>query len=207
MNKTSLIIRPNAGSETTVLAEPGKTVYIFFIDHQSDSEINLEFFLRAEGAELDLIGFDLGSSHAVTIRSAVIHDQPYTTSHTYVKSLLGGDAQSIYKGIIHLQKSAQNASASFEHRTLLLSPDARGQAEPILEIEANQVQAKHAATISTLDPLNIYYLRSRGLDNKQAAQTLTQGFLMDTLSHVPPKSRLQIQKYIETSLQTLSFAA
>lgn len=207
MPDSTIIIRPQARTETVILDQPGKILYIFFTDHQKSEELQLEFLLRAPGAELTLIGFDLGTNHAVTIRSRVVHDQPHTISHTHVKSLLSGDASSSYKGVIHLQKTAQNSSATFEHRTLLLSPQAHGQAEPILEIEANQVRAKHAATISTLDPHSIYYLQTRGLNTKETHKALTLGFLTEMLKHIPRDKHREIQQQLEDHIHSFSYIA
>ena len=88
-----------------------------------------------------------------------------------------------FNGIGHIIKGAKGADAQQESRVLMLSDQARSDANPILLIDENDVTAGHAASIGQVDPEDMYYLMSRGLDKATAERLVVRGFL-DRSLHV-----------------------
>lgn len=93
-----------------------------------------------------------------------------------------------FNGIGHIIKGAKGADAQQESRVLMLSDKARSDANPILLIEENEVTAGHAASIGQVDPEDMYYLMSRGLDQVTAERLVIRGFLGAVITEIPVKS-------------------
>lgn len=93
-----------------------------------------------------------------------------------------------FNGIGHIIKGAKGADAQQESRVLMLSDKARSDANPILLIDENEVTAGHAASIGQVDPEDMYYLMSRGLDQATAERLVIRGFLGSVITEIPVKS-------------------
>lgn len=106
-----------------------------------------------------------------------------------------------FNGIGHIIKNAKNSDAQQESRVLMLSDDARADANPILLIDEFEVVAGHAASISRVDQDQLYYLMSRGLGLKQAEKLIIRGFLGIVLSEISVKEvRQELIDTIERKL-------
>ncbi|KXT77604.1 Fe-S cluster assembly protein SufD [Streptococcus sp. DD13] len=92
-----------------------------------------------------------------------------------------------FNGIGHIVKGAKGADAQQESRVLMLSDSARSDANPILLIDENEVTAGHAASIGQVDPEDMYYLMSRGLDQETAERLVIRGFLGAVITEIPVK--------------------
>lgn len=93
-----------------------------------------------------------------------------------------------FNGIGHIIKGAKGADAQQESRVLMLSDKARSDANPILLIDENEVTAGHAASIGQVDPEDMYYLMSRGIDKETAERLLIRGFLGTVITEIPVKA-------------------
>ncbi len=92
-----------------------------------------------------------------------------------------------FNGIGHIIKGAKGADAQQESRVLMLSDKARSDANPILLIDENEVTAGHAASIGQVDPEDMYYLMSRGIDQATAERLVIRGFLGAVITEIPVK--------------------
>ena len=107
-----------------------------------------------------------------------------------------------FNGIGHIIKGAKGADAQQESRVLMLSDKARSDANPILLIDENDVTAGHAASIGQVDPEDLYYLMSRGLDQKTAEQLVIRGFLGTVITEIPIKAvRDELIDVIDSKLE------
>lgn len=93
-----------------------------------------------------------------------------------------------FNGIGHIIKGAKGADAQQESRVLMLSDKARSDANPILLIDENEVTAGHAASIGQVDPEDMYYLMSRGIDKETAGRLVIRGFLGTVITEIPVKA-------------------
>ena len=92
-----------------------------------------------------------------------------------------------FNGVGHIVKGAKGADAQQESRVLMLSDKARSDANPILLIDENDVTAGHAASIGQVDPEDMYYLMSRGIDKETAERLVIRGFLGTVITEIPVK--------------------
>ena len=113
-----------------------------------------------------------------------------TTSTQLFKTVLSDHAISSFDGLVDVAKGADGANAEQLSRTLLLSPTARGDTRPQLDILADEVKAGHGATIGQLDADELLYLRMRGLDPTTARDLLIDGFVREVIAGLPhPQAR------------------
>lgn len=106
-----------------------------------------------------------------------------------------------FNGIGHIIKGAKGADAQQESRVLMLSDTARSDANPILLIDENEVTAGHAASIGQVDPEDMYYLMSRGLDEDTAKRLVIRGFLGSVITEIPiPSVREQFIATVDRKL-------
>jgi len=107
-------------------------------------------------------------------------------------------AQTIFNGIGKIEHGASKSNAEQESRVLMLSEGARGDANPILLIDEDDVMAGHAASVGRVDPLQLYYLMSRGLSQAEAERLVIHGFLAPVVTNLPIESvKNQLTKVIE----------
>ena len=143
----------------------------------------------AEGAEAGLDGLALLDSHQVAdTHSFLLHAEPHATSHQLHKCIVDGQARAIFNGQIRVAPRAQGTDARQQSRNLLLSEAARVDTKPQLEIYADDVKCSHGATVGQLDPEELFYLQSRGLNADDARNLLTYGFAADVLNRIPVAS-------------------
>jgi Fe-S cluster assembly protein SufD len=143
----------------------------------------------AEGAEVSLDGLALLDGHQVAdTHSFLLHAEPHATSHQLHKCIVDGRARAIFNGQILVAPHAQGTDARQQSRNLLLSESARVDTKPQLEIYADDVKCSHGATVGQLDPEELFYLQSRGLNADDARNLLTYGFAADVLNRIPVAS-------------------
>ncbi len=145
--------------------------------------------LAGTGAEASLDGLALLNGGQVSDTHSVLdHTQPHGSSRQLHKCIVDDGAHAIFNGRIFVRHGAQQTDAQQQCRTLLLSETARVDAKPQLEIDADDVKCAHGAAVGALDPEELFYLQSRGLNAAAARNLLTYGFASDLLAHIPVAS-------------------
>ena len=111
-------------------------------------------------------------------------------------------AQSIFNGIGKIEHGATKANAEQESRVLMLSEKARGDANPILLIDEDDVTAGHAASVGRVDPTQLYYLMSRGISKSEAERLVIHGFLAPVVNNLPIEGiKKQLTEVIERKVR------
>ncbi|CAM3352879.1 Fe-S cluster assembly protein SufD [Hydrogenibacillus schlegelii] len=158
--------------------------------------------LEGEGArtELYMIGVGTGEQRGV-FDLRVWHLGRHTESALLAKGILLDRAHQVYNGVTKIEKKATKSSGEQTERLLILSPEARGDANPILLIEENDVKAGHAASVGRIDEGQLYYLMSRGLPRREAERLLLRAFLDPVIARVPlPAARDRLVEAIEEKI-------
>lgn len=141
--------------------------------------------LIGNGAEADILGIILGcDADEVRINTLQDHQAPYTRSNLLIKSALSGRSQFFYEGYINVEKNAQRTDAYQRNENLMLSPEAKTESKPALEIFANDVRCTHSATIGKINPEERFYLESRGIDPQVASYLIVRGFFQPILDKI-----------------------
>lgn len=101
------------------------------------------------------------------------------------RGVLTDRARSIYQGKSYIRRGAKGADSQQHEDNLLLSAEARADAEPSVYVDEDDVKAGHGATSGQVDEEQVFYLRSRGLTEKQAIGMIVQGFFDPLLQEIP----------------------
>ncbi len=141
-------------------------------------------------AELKAVAISAGRQ-TQAIDTRVTNKAPYSIGHILQHGVIRERGTLTFNGIGHIIKGAKGADAQQESRVLMLSDQARGDANPILLIDENEVTAGHAASVGRVDPEEMYYLLSRGLHKEEAERLVIRGFLGSVLTAIPVK---EVQK-------------
>ena len=126
------------------------------------------------------------------------HSEGYILKHGVMKD----EASSIFNGIGKIEYGATKANAEQESRVLMLNEKARGDANPILLIDEDDVTAGHAASVGRVDPLQLYYLMSRGISKQDAERLVIHGFLAPVVNVLPIEGvKKQLTEVIERKVR------
>jgi Fe-S cluster assembly protein SufD len=156
------------------------------------SRHNLEVFQTGEGTETTLNGLTLiGGEQLADTHSAIALNHPNGTSDQLHKCIVDDRAHAVFNGKVFVPQTAQFTNASQLNRNLLVSPKARVDTKPQLEITADQVKCSHGATVSQLDADEVFYLQSRGINEANARELLLDAFAAEILDGIPVNSLRQ----------------
>jgi Fe-S cluster assembly protein SufD len=141
-------------------------------------KVRMETKLAGRGAEARVTGaYAGGGSQHLDFDTTQEHAAPSTVSDLAFRGVLADHATAVWRGMIRVDPGAQQTDAFQESRNLLLSTHAHADAIPGLEIEANDVRCTHAAAVAQIDREQLFYLRSRGLEEEEAKRLIIEGFL------------------------------
>ncbi len=114
------------------------------------------------------------------------HASQSTFGNMTARGVLTGASRLVYQGLIRIERGAHKSEDYLSSNTLILSPEAKVLDDiPSLEIEADDVKASHGATVGQIDQEQLFYLRSRGLNEQQARRLLVSGFFEPLLGRIP----------------------
>ena len=163
---------------------------------------NLNFYHQGEYIESTLKGITIiGDKQHVDHHTLVQHATPNCESHQNYKNILSDNAVGVFNGKIYVEKEAQKTNAFQQNNNILLSDKASINAKPQLEIFADDVKCSHGCTIGQLDESALFYMRQRGIPQKEAKALLMYAFSNQVIESIKiPELKLRITKIIATKL-------
>ena len=149
------------------------------------SRTNIYTTLDGEGASCTLNGLYLadGTQH-IDHQTRIEHVRPNCPSREVYKGVLDGRSHGVFNGKVYVHPEAQKTDGKQSNNNLLLSPTARVDTKPQLEIFADDVKCTHGATVGRLDDMAMFYLNSRGIGPEAARTLLTYAFAADVLEMI-----------------------
>jgi Fe-S cluster assembly protein SufD len=157
------------------------------------TRLDLDVNLTAPDARCQLDGvYHAGRGEHVDHYTRIEHQAPRCTSNERYRGIVDGNGHAVFDGTVVVARDAQQTDAHQENRNLLLSDDAVVNTRPHLRIDADDVKCSHGATVGSLDPAQLFYLRARGVGEETARALLTYAFVRELLDEVPhaPLARL-----------------
>lgn len=113
------------------------------------------------------------------------HLAAHTTSDLLFKGALLGSSRSVWQGMIYVAPGAEKTDGYQANRNLVLSRSARADSIPGLEILADDVRCTHGATVGKIDTDQVFYLRSRGIPDREAERLIVEGFFDPIMQRIP----------------------
>ena len=168
------------------------------------SRHNLVTRQRQEGGDIQIKGLALGhEKRIVDTHSCIEHTEPHGESNQVHKTIAGGRSKVVFNGKVKVHKNAQQTNSSQQNRNLLLSARASVDAKPELEIFADDVKCAHGATVGQVSEDELFYLKTRGLDDVMARNVLNYAFAKEVIDDLPIASLAGvIESYIKEQTKT-----
>ncbi len=163
---------------------------------------NLNFYQHGERIDSTMKGITvIGDKQHVDHNTLVHHIEPNCESHQDYKGIFDDNATGVFNGKVVVEKEAQKTNAFQANNNILVSDKAAINTKPQLEIFADDVKCSHGCTIGQLDESALFYLRSRGIPEKEAKALLMFAFSNNVLDSVKiPEIKARITKILANKL-------
>lgn len=137
----------------------------------------------------------------VNLTSKIVQFGKETNGYILKHGVMRENASTVFNGIGSIKHGGTKSMANQESRVLMLSENARGDANPILLIDEDDVEAGHAASVGRVDPEQLYYLMSRGISQREAERLVIHGFLDPVVRELPIEDvKRQLREVIEVKV-------
>jgi Fe-S cluster assembly protein SufD len=174
------------------------------------SRTNVYTVLDGENCGATLNGLYLGKGAQHTDHQTRIeHAQPNCFSRELYKGVLDDSSHAVFNGKVYVHPIAQKTDGKQSNHTLLLSPEAKIDTKPQLEIFADDVKCTHGATVGRMDEAGLFYMKSRGVPGDVARKLLTYAFAADVLETIEVEAvkhaleQLTLERYAGTGATPL----
>ena len=148
--------------------------------------LDLGVSLEGDGSSSEVVGLYFGEGEqTLDYRMLINHSGKNTSSDVFLKGAVEDDAQSVFTGLLRIEKDASRTSTFETNRNLVLSENAKAHSVPNLEILCDDVICGHASSVGPLQEDHLYYLQSRGLGKERAERLLIKGFFQEVVDRLP----------------------
>lgn len=159
--------------------------YVVFMHNLSGK---FTFEITASNVELHIFGLFTGKdTDNFSVETIQHHKAPDSFSNLLIKGVFDDKSKFHYQGLIRIEKNGQKSHAYQKNQNLILSPDTFVESKPFLEILSNDVFCTHGSTTGKLSKDQILYVKSRGLNQKEAESLLVEGFINEVYDKVKEK--------------------
>ena len=163
--------------------------------HNGITRNRLDLVFKGDGAECFANGCVIGDkSQHIDNNTLIDHQVGHCTSHQLYKYVLGDEAVGAFAGRILVRKDAQKTSSNEINQNLCTTKKARMFTQPMLEIYADDVKCSHGSTVGQLNDAAMFYMRQRGISEKEAKLLLEFAFVNEVVDQIqlePLKERLR----------------
>lgn len=163
--------------------------------HNGVTRNRLDLVFKGEGAECFANGCVIGDkSQHIDNNTLIDHQVGHCTSHQLYKYVLGDEAVGAFAGRILVRKDSQKTSSNEINQNLCTTKKARMFTQPMLEIYADDVKCSHGSTVGQLNDAAMFYMRQRGISEKEAKLLLEFAFVNEVVDQIqlePLKERLR----------------
>jgi len=163
---------------------------------------NLKVTFNGDHSEANIYGVSFtDQKQHVDNFTMIEHAMPNCLSNQIYKNILDNESTGAFSGRIHVARDAQQTNAFQRNNNVLLSDKARMQTKPQLIIDADDVKCSHGATVGQIDEDALFFLRARGIGEKEARMMLMNAFAHEVIQKITIESlREQMDKLIEKRL-------
>lgn len=167
------------------LAEGARAKLLFVASTSGSVSYDYRVELNGAGAEAELWGLFVARERGVAkVHTDMRHNVADCRSNQQVRGVADNEGYGLFEGLVYVAPDAQRTEAYQQSRNVVLSPTARIQTLPQLEIYADDVKCSHGATVGQMNEEQIYYMRQRGLSEEDARKLQLGGFIRQVLDRV-----------------------
>ena len=176
-----------------------------WVDGNLGSRLTMKYpsvYMMEPGArgEILSVAFSSAGQHQ-DAGAKVVHCAPNTSSRIISKSISKNGGSSSYRGLCKVEKGATNCKSSVVCDALILDSDSRSDTYPYIEVEEEDVQIEHEASVSKIGEEQLFYLMSRGLTEEEASSMIVGGFIEPLVKQLPMEYAVEMNRLIELQME------
>jgi Fe-S cluster assembly protein SufB len=195
----------NVYNLVTKRAQAYRNARVDWVDGNLGSKFTMKFpavYLMEPGAHGEVLSIAFsGDGQHQDAGAKMVHAAPNTTSVITSKSISKGTGRTTYRGLVKVYPNAEGCKSSVKCDALLLNEGSRSDTYPTMEIECEQVNIGHEATVSKVGDEQLFYLRSRGLSENDAALMIINGFIEPFTKELPLEYAVELNRLIQLEME------
>jgi len=177
-----------------------------WVDGNLGSKLTMKYpacYLVEPGAKGEILSIAFaGDGQHQDAGGKVVHMAPWTSSSIVSKSISKGSGRSSYRGLLKIEKGAIGSKSSVRCDALLLDENSRTDTYPYIEVEEDRkIATAHEASVSKVGEDQLFYLRSRGLDEVEATSMIVRGFIEPIAKELPLEYALELNRLIQLEME------
>ena len=185
------------------IAEEGAVME--WVDGNLGSKVTMKYpsvYLNGENAHGEVLSVAFaGNGQHQDAGGKIVHNAPNTTSKIVSKSISKNGGRSSYRGLVKIGKNARNSKSNVICDALLLDENSQSDTYPYIEIDNDQVNIEHEATVSKIGEEQLFYLMSRGITEQEASAMIVNGFIEPLVKELPMEYAVELNKLIQLQME------
>jgi Fe-S cluster assembly protein SufB len=176
-----------------------------WIDCNLGSQLTMKYpsvYMLEPGAHGEVLSIAYaGKGQHQDAGAKMVHAAPNTSSVITSKSISKNGGRATYRGLLKAYKGSENVKANVRCDALLLDEHSRTDTYPYIEIEEDKASIAHEATVSKVSEEQLFYLRSRGLDENEATTMIVNGFIEPIVKELPMEYAVEMNRLIQLEME------
>ncbi len=176
-----------------------------WIDGNLGSQLTMKYpavYMMEPGARGEILSIAFSSKGQHQDAGAkVVHCAPNTKSRIISKSISKNGGRSSYRGLCKVEDGATDCKSNVVCDALILDPESRSDTYPYIEVEEQDVQIEHEASVSRIGEEQLFYLMSRGLTEAEASSMIVSGFIEPLIKELPMEYAVEMNRLIELQME------
>lgn len=176
-----------------------------WVDANLGSKLTMKYpscYLMGKGAHGEILSMAFaGKGQHQDAGGKIIHAAPNTSSKIVSKSISKSGGRSSYRGLLKVHKGATNVKSNVVCDALLLDPISRSDTYPYIEIDEEDVTVGHEASVSKVGEEQLFYLKSRGLNDDEATSMVVSGFIEPLVKELPMEYAIEMNRLIQLQME------
>ena len=185
------------------IAEEGAVME--WVDGNLGSKVTMKYpsvYLNGEGSHGEVLSIAFaGEGQHQDAGGKIVHNAPNTTSKIISKSLSKDGGRTSYRGLVKVAKNAINVKSNVICDALILDDKSQSDTYPYIEIDSDQVNIEHEATVSKIGEEQLFYLMSRGITELDASAMIVNGFIEPLVKELPMEYAVEMNKLIQLQME------
>ena len=185
------------------IAEEGAVME--WVDGNLGSRVTMKYpsvYLNGEGAHGEVLSIAFaGKNQHQDAGGKIVHNAPNTTSKIVSKSLSKSGGRTSYRGLVKVSENADNSKSSVVCDALILDEESQSDTYPYIEIDNDQVNIEHEATVSKIGEEQLFYFMSRGISEMEASAMIVNGFIEPLVKELPMEYAMELNKLIQLQME------
>ena len=176
-----------------------------WVDGNLGSKVTMKYpsvYLNGEGAHGEVLSIAFaGEGQHQDAGGKIVHNAPNTTSKIISKSLSKDGGRTSYRGLVKVAKNANGVKSNVICDALILDDKSQSDTYPYIEIDSDQVNIEHEATVSKIGEEQLFYLMSRGITELDASAMIVNGFIEPLVKELPMEYAVEMNKLIQLQME------